>query len=929
MAGARHTGKLIIEIEPRSVAVHPHASVSFRSDASYVITGGLGGFGLELAAWLAEHGAGHLVLLGRRGRETPSAERAMARLAALGASVQIEACDVADAEHVRLALAAIPAQYPLRGVFHAAAVLDDALLKNLDLERYRKTFEPKVLGAWHLHEQTRALPLDYFMCFSSMASVLGNQGSANYCAANAFVDSLAHHRRQLGLPALTVNWGVIADVGMAADEDFYRQNLERNGLQTIHSRHCLELLGVLLEQKRVQTTVCPIDFEVWLQLNPAGREARLQELLAASVAHSASARTLAAEEVALRAELDALDATARRAQAQFAVRNVLAQVFRIEAQKIDAMRSLTALGADSLMAIEIKNRLQSLGLPISVTQLLNRNSVTSLAELLLAALGYAGGANDDAAAPSEPIQAPSQAAWFARPRPRPDAKLRLICFPYAGGGSAVYQRWPDTLPDWIEVVAVSLPGRGLRADDGFLPGIGAAADAMLPELLALLDRPFALFGHCMGAIMMYEVAQRLQQQHARHPVHIFASGCMAPHLYNSPLVHEQDDGMFLDVLRLISFSGTRALIEDPELRSSLFPMLRGDFRAVVEYGDSFRPAAPLAAPITGLAADNDLFAAPKAMHAWGSYTAQRYELAQLPGDHYFVESDRETVTQIVSDRLASSLQLSAAATPSLPTVRWLEPARDELAALPPATPLHRGARRPIESDAAVQVLCFPATGILAGEFRLPDSDVELRYRTLEWRGPQGSPAPRTVAEMVQHAYDAIGGELQQRTIFFGHCLGSIVAYELALRLQQEGGHLPEHLLVAGVVGPHLYVAPDAHRLPTDKLLELLSVLKYPFSERLRRDPKFRAARLDGIRADLEAMAAYEYRTRELLAAPVTAISFRHDLWSYPLRTESWQLHTQEGCQVIEWEGDHYYALQHPERVHDLARTFVSRAIAAE
>ena len=159
---------------------------------------------------------------------------------------------------------------PLRGVFHAAAVLDDALVKNLDVERYRKTFEPKARGAWNLHEQTRGLALDHFMCFSSMASVLGNQGSANYCAANAFVDALAHHRRRSGLPALTVNWGVIADVGMAADEDFYRQNLERNGLQTMHSSHCLEMLGLLMETDRVQTTVCPIDFDDLAEVQPRG-----------------------------------------------------------------------------------------------------------------------------------------------------------------------------------------------------------------------------------------------------------------------------------------------------------------------------------------------------------------------------------------------------------------------------------------------------------------------------------------------------------------------------------------------------------------------------------------------------------------------------------------------------------------------------------
>ena len=275
---------------------------------------------------------------------------------------------------------------------------------------------------------------------------------------------------------------------------------------------------------------------------------------------------------------------------------------------------------------------------------------------------------DAAGVKADALPEANASSWLVRRTPRDDARVRLFCFPYAGGGPAVYNRWPESLPGWVDVVAINLPGRGQRIDEGHLESIAAAADAIVPELLPLLDRPFALFGHCMGAIVMYEVAQRLEQTHGKTAAHLFASGCMAPHLYNSPIVHEQEDSAFLDVLRLISFSGTRALIEDPELRKTTFPMLRGDFRSVVEYGGSFRMRPRLAAPITGLAAENDLFAAPKAMHAWGRYTAGGYDLAQMPGDHYFVESDRETVTRIVCARLAQTLDgASAPALPDMPT----------------------------------------------------------------------------------------------------------------------------------------------------------------------------------------------------------------------------------------------------------------------
>jgi len=929
MAGAKHTGKLVVHIAAQDVPVQDTRGITFRGDASYLVSGGLGGFGLQLALWLAARGAGRLVLLGRRGRETPGAHEAVLALQALGAQVQLEACDVASATDVARALGNVPESMPLRGVFHAAAVLDDALLKNLDLARYQKTFGPKAIGAWNLHRQTLGLGLDHFMCFSSMASVLGNQGSANYCAANSFVDALAHHRRRAGLAALTVNWGVIADVGMAADEDFYRQNLERNGLQTIHSRHCLDLLGVLMESGRVQTTVCPIDFETWLKFNPAGKEARLSELLTASNRSRDTSRTRAADELALRASLAGLEPAARVELAQTKVREVLAQVLRIEAAKVDVSRSLTALGADSLMAIEIKNRLEGLGLAMSVTQLLSRNSVATLAAALLEASGY-GSSNEEP--DTSAVSAESTAAsWFVRREPRHSAKLRLFCFPYAGGGPSVYHQWPESLPDWIDVLAVNLPGRGLRSEEGSLESIAQVADAILPEILPLLDRPFAMFGHCMGAIVMYEVAQRLERKHGKVAAQIFASGCMAPHLYNSPIVHEQDDDTFLDVLRLISFSGTRALIEDPELRHSLFPLLRSDFRAVVQYGSSFEVLAPLAAPITGLAASNDLFAAPKAMEAWGRYTSRGYDLAQLPGDHYFVEADRETVTRIVSARLASVIEpATPTALPALAHVTWRKPDNDQLGQAPRA--LERGAHVAFapQKTPKTTVLCFPPAGVKAEEFPLPKSaDPDLVYRAVEWRGKGPLGSVRSVQQAVDLAYDDIAPHLEGSFVFYGHCLGAIVAYELALRLQREHRRVPEHLIVAGVVGPHLYVAPDAHQLPTEKLLELLGVLKYPFAERLARDPAFLAARIGVLRADLEAMSHYQYREGELLDAPITAISMRHDLWSYPLRTETWRYHTQQRADVVHWEGDHYFNMRHPDRVHELVRDFAVNSAAAE
>jgi NAD(P)-dependent dehydrogenase (short-subunit alcohol dehydrogenase family) len=203
-------------------------------DACYLVTGGLSGFGLATARWLAAKGAGALVLLGRSGASTPEAKEAVAGLQAAGVQVQVKKGDVSDAARMEEILAEIDRDLPpLKGIVHAAMVLDDALLTNLDGERLRKVLAPKILGAWHLHNLTKKLPLDLFVLYSSATTFLGNPGQGNYVAANMYLESLAAMRRAAGLPALCVSWGAISDVGYAgaAAADRCRQQCrDRSGV---------------------------------------------------------------------------------------------------------------------------------------------------------------------------------------------------------------------------------------------------------------------------------------------------------------------------------------------------------------------------------------------------------------------------------------------------------------------------------------------------------------------------------------------------------------------------------------------------------------------------------------------------------------------------------------------------------------------------
>ncbi|MBM4094916.1 MAG: SDR family NAD(P)-dependent oxidoreductase, partial [Planctomycetes bacterium] len=205
MQQGRHVGKIVVATDRRPTRVlwRDCEPIAFRPDATYLITGGLGGFGLSLAQWMADRGARHLALLGRRGVHSPRAERVIDELRSSGVQVAVTPADVSKEDELAAAIREMErALPPLRGVFHAAMILDDGLLLNLDRDWMWRVMAPKVAGAWALHRQTSRHALDYFVLFSSLSSVFGHAGQGNYAAANAFLDSLAHYRRAVGLPCL-------------------------------------------------------------------------------------------------------------------------------------------------------------------------------------------------------------------------------------------------------------------------------------------------------------------------------------------------------------------------------------------------------------------------------------------------------------------------------------------------------------------------------------------------------------------------------------------------------------------------------------------------------------------------------------------------------------------------------------------------------
>ena len=400
MQQGHHIGKIALTFRDPPVATVPAEDepVTFRGDGSYLITGGLGGFGLAVARWMGERGAGTLVLVGRRGDLAPEVRQAIAELEQKGTRVVVHAADVSKESDVASLLGAIDRDLPpLRGVLHAAMVLDDALVINLDRARMQAVLTPKLCGAWNLHVQTASRQLDLFIMFSSISSIFGHAGQGNYAAANAFLDALAWHRRSNGLPALSVNWGHLGEVGYIARHAELAERLERQGVLSLTVRQALAGLEKAIVRQHVQVSVMRADWSKWRELAGTSRVSpRFAHLCTA--AETGGGRPADAL-LPARETILAADSAGRAGLLETLVRQKVARVLGTSADRLDGNKPLLQLGVDSLMAVELRNWLEGeLRIDLPIVELMRSPSVSGLVGLLVERLELQGkGAPDEGA----------------------------------------------------------------------------------------------------------------------------------------------------------------------------------------------------------------------------------------------------------------------------------------------------------------------------------------------------------------------------------------------------------------------------------------------------------------------------------------------------------------------------------------------------
>jgi surfactin synthase thioesterase subunit/NAD(P)-dependent dehydrogenase (short-subunit alcohol dehydrogenase family)/acyl carrier protein len=664
-----------------------------RGDGTYLVTGGLGMLGRSVVDWLIDNGAKHIVLTSRSA-SSKDAKDLIRAAGKDGVAIKIVAADISRQEDVTRLLETIRRQCPpLRGVVHSAGLLDDGILAQLDWDRFAHVFAPKVYGSWLLHNGTKSLELDFFILQSSLLSLLGSAGQANYCAGNAFLDSLSAHRRSAGLPSTAINWSAWSEGGLATLSGARGAAMWSSlGVKFLAPDLAMQSFDRLMQRDVDQIAVAIADWSVYA--GKVGKPPFLAELV------RADAKAVQRKSAPSPANGNGQQLSDRLQQ------RIMAELGFTE--PIDPDRPLNEIGLDSLRSVTLANNLEDeFGILIAISELISGPTINQLSEHLSGLLAQRAGSepapsdpppplpvadkvksipaentNDapdyfDVGTPGNGAAAVSHAAagggqWLIAPRPNPDAKARLFCFPYAGGGLASFRAWAQLFDGNVEVVAVEPPGRGTRISEAAVDDLDSFVEGLLPEMVAWLDRPSAFFGHCLGGLTMFATLCALPAARTHFVKHVFACGVRPPHLlkrrreFEDNLVYDmmlrgefdisvppyaQTDEIFADIIRQFDTPAANKMLEIPRLRKLLLPTIRAEFGMAYKY--EYQPIEPFAFPISSFVGDADPWVSEEDSAGWGEFTRGGFINHVRKGSHFLMADDGEYILETINREFAN------------------------------------------------------------------------------------------------------------------------------------------------------------------------------------------------------------------------------------------------------------------------------------
>ncbi|MBX7225834.1 MAG: SDR family NAD(P)-dependent oxidoreductase [Chitinophagales bacterium] len=387
MSKADHIGKIVVNVEDKNVDIQPLVSdrTHFLADATYLLTGGYGGLGLTFVDWMFKNGARRFVLTGRRGPQG-AAQQKINTLIDQGAEIIIESADSADKTAWERILASIPKTYPLKGILHLSGILDDASLTNISDEQFTKVLKAKVDGAYHLHDLTKDVDLQLFVLFSSSSLLFGSPGQCAYIGANACLDALAQHRKNLGLEALSINWGTVSGVGLAAAEGNRGSRLEEEGIYSLSPEDCIHVFEYAGNTNLPVLGMFSFDPIKWQNTYPtAAKNPYFSNFRGMSEENKQEKQSFTSVLKGITDPQELSNAIEQK------LKEKVSAVVKMPIDKIEVKTPFKSLGIDSLMSIQLKNQLEKeFEFPVSVTSFWTYPNIREYTKFMIEELDLGG-----------------------------------------------------------------------------------------------------------------------------------------------------------------------------------------------------------------------------------------------------------------------------------------------------------------------------------------------------------------------------------------------------------------------------------------------------------------------------------------------------------------------------------------------------------
>lgn len=613
----------------------------FSSTGTYVVTG-YRGLGFVFIEWMIRQGARNFALISRSGDAGKEVLERMEVLESQGCRFERFKADTGNYTELKNTLEEIErTMTSITGVVHAAGVIEARKLVDLNPDEFLQILNPKVKGAWNLHLLTLRKPLDCFILFSSASTLIGLSGQGSYVAANAFLDTLAHSRRHMGLAGMSVNWGVMKDVGMVANKAELERYARAEGFEPVAMQDAMEVFNLIYEAQYTQIGIVKLDPESMANYYSALRDTKYFSGLLRKENTAAQQQNNFAE------TFTSLPSHEERAAAleQLVVR-LVAEVAKTPVANVKTGMTFQKLGFDSLMAVQLWNQFElntGLKLPLSVfwKYPVIQNCIMFMCRLLEEKLLL----QTREAAGNQPVPA-SKPEWFVIPEPNPDAAFRVFCFHDAGGNTSLYQPWKD-ISDDVELVLVELPGRSARSEEKPYTNLASLLNDLLPELLPMLDKPFCFFGHSMGGVLAFEVARALRRSNKAMPSKIFISSAPQLATYRKRDVdHTMDD----DTVAAMFPNLSRENITDETLRKHLIGILRADLLLLSNY--QYVKEAPLSVDLVVVHGSDDDRVSRSQAEEWKHETTSSIKIITRQGGHRYIEHDTAFLTGLIGEEIA-------------------------------------------------------------------------------------------------------------------------------------------------------------------------------------------------------------------------------------------------------------------------------------